>query len=290
MRPKLETLAVQVDGATIAGIRQRDPNQTDAPKLLCLHGWLDNANSFVPMMPYLPAYDLVAIDLPGHGYSDESASGYSFHELCFQITRLVNALGWDSCHVLGHSLGGCIAPMLCVANPSLIESLMLIEASGPLSEGAEKLPERMAKSMRERLDASRFQSRTFANRQEAVDARLKAARMAPMSAKLIIDRQLREVEAGFQWRFDPRWRVTSPQYQTEEQVRAVLSAVNCKTLAVVADDGFLTRRPESLQRLESIRDCETVTLPGNHHLHMDTPEPVAAAVNRFTGSTPDLGG
>ena len=290
MRPKLETLAVQVDGATIAGIRQRDPNQTDAPKLLCLHGWLDNANSFVPMMPYLPAYDLVAIDLPGHGYSDESASGYSFHELCFQITRFVNALGWDSCHVLGHSLGGCIAPMLCVANPSLIESLMLIEASGPLSEAAEKLPERMAKSMRERLDASRFQSRTFANRQEAVDARLKAARMAPMSAKLIIDRQLREVEAGFQWRFDPHWRVTSPQYQTEEQVCAVLSAVNCKTLAVVADDGFLTRRPESLQRLECIRDCQTVTLPGNHHLHMDTPEPVAAAVNRFTGAAPDLGG
>jgi hypothetical protein len=31
-------------------------------------------------------------------------------------------------------------------------------------------------------------------------------------------------------------------------------------------------------------------LPGHHHLHMDTPEPVAAAINRFLDAMPALGG
>lgn len=290
MRPTLESITLDVDGHTIAGIRQRDPKLREAPQLLCIHGWLDNANSFVPMMPYLPAFDLVAIDLPGHGYSDALPQGYALHELCYQLTRIVQALGWDQCHVMGHSLGGCIAPMLAVANPALVQSLILIEASGPLSEPAHKLPARMKKALQDRLDPSRYESRTYSSRQAAVEARLTAARMATASAKLIIDRQVRETDSGFKWRFDTRWRLASPQYQTEEQVHAVLSAVGCKTLAIVADDGFLAKRKKTEERLNCLPIKEIVTLPGNHHLHMDTPEPVALAVNRFSGTLPPMGG
>ncbi|TCZ81442.1 alpha/beta fold hydrolase, partial [Lysobacter sp. N42] len=37
--------------------------------VLALHGWLDNAASFLPMAAHLPGLDLVALDLPGHGAS-----------------------------------------------------------------------------------------------------------------------------------------------------------------------------------------------------------------------------
>src|SRR3546814_8626262 len=40
-----------------------------APRLLAVHGWLDNAASFIPMLEHLGDFDVVAIDLPGHGYS-----------------------------------------------------------------------------------------------------------------------------------------------------------------------------------------------------------------------------
>ncbi len=39
----------------------------DEPITLCLHGWLDNAASFLPLMPYLPDRRIIAIDWPGHG-------------------------------------------------------------------------------------------------------------------------------------------------------------------------------------------------------------------------------
>jgi len=289
MRPRLESIALTIDGLTISGIRQRDQSIDNPPRMLCLHGWLDNANSFVPMMPFLPAFDLVAIGLPGHGYSDALPQGYAMHELYYQVTRVMEALGWSDCHLLGHSLGGSIAPMLAVASPESVQSLIMIESSGPLSEPAEELPARMLKALRNRQRSERFDSRLFESKEDAVDARLKAARMANSSARLIIDRQLSRSDDGYRWRFDPRWRFASPQYLTESQVEAILGAISCRTLTVVADDGFLANRPETATRLACLKEHQSLRLPGHHHLHMDTPEPVAAAINQFLGAMPDLG-
>lgn len=290
MRPQLETIELNIDGNCVAGIRQRDPQASDLPRLLCVHGWLDNANSFLPMMPYLPAFDLVAIDLPGHGYSDALSAGYNLHELSYQLTRIIQALGWSHCHVMGHSLGGCIAPLLAVSNKAIVSTLTLIEASGPLSETADQLPARMARSLEDRLSPSRYQSRIFASKDDAVASRMKAAKMLGTSARLIIDRQLKQTEQGYRWRFDPRWRMASVQYQSEEQVRAVLSAVACPTLTVIADSGYLCDRPETEQRLNCLQQRTNAMLPGHHHIHMDTPEPVATALNRFLGTLPAMGG
>ena len=290
MRPQLESIILSVDGSNITGIRQRDPATPTAPRMLCLHGWLDNANSFAPMMPYLPAFDLVAIDLPGHGYSDALPQGYSLHEFSYQLTRVIEALGWSECHLVGHSLGGSIASMLAVANPEVVQSLTMIDSSGPLSEEADQLPERMRRALKDRLHPQRFESRHFSDKDEAVKARLKAAKMHPSSARLIIDRQLLATDTGFQWRFDPRWRHASSQYQTQEQVHALLGAVACKTLTIMADKGFLLNRADTSDRLACLQAHQSITLPGHHHLHMDTPEPVAAAINRFLEALPDLGG
>ena len=290
MQPQIKAVKLNVDGKTITGIRQHDPANTDAPKMLAVHGWLDNANSFVPLMPYLPAFDLVAIDLPGNGYSDWLSQGYSLHELSYQLLRIIDSLGWSECHVLGHSLGGCIAPIVTVANPQRVQTLTMIEASGPMSEPPEKLPARMAKAMQDRLDPARFESRLFNSKDEAIEARLRAAKMAPTSAKLIIDRQVTQDGTGYRWRFDPRWRMASPQYQTEEQVRATLAAITCPTLTILADDGYLAQRPEHESRLACLQDRQSATLPGHHHLHMDSPEPVAAAINGFLKTLPALGG
>ncbi len=290
MRPKLESIALDIDGITVAGIRARDENASDLPRMLCIHGWLDNANSFVPLIPYLPAFDLVAIDLPGHGYSDPLPGGYHFHELTYFLYRVIEALQWPSCHITGHSLGGGIAPLLAVAHPPCVQSLSLIEASGPLSEPAELLPKRMVKAFNDRQNPKLMRSRIFKHKQEAVDSRLRATTMHTASAKLIIDRQLNRLDEGYSWRFDPRWRYASPQYQTEEQVHAVLNAVSCPALTILADEGFLVNREATDARLACFESHETIMLPGHHHVHMDTPEPVAAAINRFLQTTPDLGG
>lgn len=289
--PKITAGSVTLhDGIEVAFLRQREAERSDALRVLCLHGWLDNANSYVPMMPYLPDMDLVAIDLVGHGHSAHQTGPYNTLDAAVQCLEVASTLGWDSFHVIGHSLGGSLALMMGVAAPQRILSCTSIESAGPLPGTAEEFPTRLQKAADDRAHPSRFASRTFATRDEAIDARLKAAKMQRLSAELIIRRQLQESDAGFTWRFDPALRNNSLAYLDEAHLEEGLAVIACPTHVVVASDGFIINREETAARLGRIKQLEITELPGFHHIHMDTPEPVAAAINRFLGTQPALGG
>lgn len=294
MSAAFEAFEYDLDGLTIRGIRRRPHDSAEHAKLLCLHGWLDNAASFVPLMPHIPNADIVAVDLPGHGYSDHVASGplasYALFDHVAVARRLIDALQWSQCHLIGHSLGGGVTAMLAAAAPAITQSLILIEAAGALSEEASALPQRLSRALDDRLTPGRYASRRFATKEDAVEARLAAARMERPSARLIIDRQLKAEGSEWRWRFDPALRHASPSYHTEAQVLAVMGAAACRSLSIIAADGFLANKPALKERFCALPDNTIVNLPGHHHVHMDTPEPVAAAINRFLGLTPALGG
>lgn len=46
---------------------------------LCLHGWLDNAASFLPLLKHLSQPYVVAIDWPGHGKSSHKSLDNQYH-------------------------------------------------------------------------------------------------------------------------------------------------------------------------------------------------------------------
>ena len=56
--------ALETPFGTVGALRA---GEGGAPRVLALHGWLDNAASFVTLSLHLRDIDLVAIDLPGHG-------------------------------------------------------------------------------------------------------------------------------------------------------------------------------------------------------------------------------
>lgn len=288
--PRPESVSLNIDGKTIAGIRHRVADTDAATKVLCLHGWLDNANSFLPMMSLLPEIDLLAIDFPGHGFSDHLDSAYTMTDSAYWATAAIKAIGWERCHIMGHSMGGIIAPLVAASVPDIIESLILIESSGAITNEADEFVERLQKSMNDRLAPHKYASKLYASKNEAVDARLRAAKMEAISARLIIDRQVSEFQDGWRWRFDPKLRVSTAHRLTDAHVKAVNESLSCPVLTIVAKDGYLTSRPETAERLGQIKNHKTVTLAGNHHLHMDTPEPVATAVNQFLGTRPAMGG
>jgi pimeloyl-ACP methyl ester carboxylesterase len=112
----------------IAALRMGNPT---GPKVLALHGWLDNAASFLPMAPYLADADLVAIDMLGHGASTHIPAGYdyAFVDWLHDILDVLDALGWQQAHLLGHSLGGALATVVAAGAPERVLSLALIDAA-----------------------------------------------------------------------------------------------------------------------------------------------------------------
>jgi len=280
---------VDLPGLSIAGLRFiTGDNPLKRKRVLAVHGWLDNANSFVPLAPLLDDIDLIAIDLPGHGLSGHlpSAATYHFIDTPDWVFQVADAVDWSTFHWLGHSLGGCLAPFAAVSKPSQLQSIILLEASGPLTEIPSKLPERLQKSSAEKQNHTKFESRLLPSIKDAVAARLRATHMTEPAAQLIVERQLKSVEGGFHWRFDPRHRMTSPNYLTEQQVHAVLGSVECPTLFVSAKDGYMSRRPDTQPRLSCVANAIHHQVNGHHHMHMDDPKPTAEVINEFYQDLP----
>ena len=108
-----DILLPAADGLKLAARRWQRPTADrgrDRPRVLALHGWLDNACSFDRLAPRLvdalDGADVVALDFPGHGRSDSRPGPLYFLDHVEAVVEALEALAWPSCHILGHSLVG----------------------------------------------------------------------------------------------------------------------------------------------------------------------------------------
>lgn len=273
----------------ITGLRSGNP---EGPKVLALHGWLDNAASFLPLAGqflagHSPGLDLVMLDLPGHGHSAHLGAGADYNLLVTvnAVLDVVDALGWESFAMLGHSMGAGIGSILAASLPQRVTRLVAIEALGALAEA----PERTTTRLREAVAAARVLAskklRVFPDLAAPVRARMQANQLSEPSARLLVERGVVAVDGGFTWSSDPRLTLPAMQRMTEAQVRELIAGIECPTRVIFADppQPYL---PEPLrsERAALLPRGELVVLPGSHHLHMDTPVEVAAAIGGFFGN------
>lgn len=286
--PALHESAIEIPLGRIAILQvPRQDGAAAIPRVLALHGWLDNAASFVPLAPHLHGIELVAPDLPGHGRSVHLPAGadYSFAGAVNDVLDIADALGWDKFSLLGHSMGAGIGSLVAAACPERIERFVAIEALGALAE----TPERTVLRMREAVAATRAlrkRLRVFADVDSAIRARMQANTLSEPVARLLVERGLAPVEDGEQpghvWSSDPRLTLPTMLRPTESQVRDLVAGIECPTRVIYADPAqpYL---PDALRRERAalLPRGEMVVLPGGHHLHMEDPRAVAAAIGDF---------
>ena len=265
----------------LAALRGGTPG---GPPLLCLHGWLDNAASFVPLAPRLAGFDLVALDLPGHGASAHRAPGYdyAFVDWIHDVLDAMDALGWAHADWLGHSMGGAIASMVAAAAPERVRRLALVEALGPLAGDPADAATRLVDAVAARRAFRERPTRRIPDLDAAVAARRSATRMTDAAARLIVARNLRPFDGGFAWRSDPRLTLPASLRLGEETIRAVLRAIRAPVLVIAADPPpayFTVATREA--RLACLGDARSVVIPGGHHLHMEQPDAVAGPLLAF---------
>ena len=145
----------------LAGKAWGTPSPTGL-RVLAVHGWMDNANSFDRLGPALASASgahVVAIDLLGHGNSDHAASPsgtYHASEHIAATAAALDALGWldgespaDGPVLLGHSMGGGICTLLAAARRPRARARAL-RGLGPLAARRPRAGE-----LRKALDALR---------------------------------------------------------------------------------------------------------------------------------------
>jgi 3-oxoadipate enol-lactonase len=74
----------------------------------------------------------IAVDLIGHGQSSDVDHDYSFFDLARYMDRFLVALGIESAHVVGLSMGGMTAMPMALEYPARVRSLVLLDTdAGP---------------------------------------------------------------------------------------------------------------------------------------------------------------
>lgn len=255
----------------------------DGHPVLALHGWLDNAASFAPLAPLLPQFRLAALDLPGHGLSDRRPAGTHYHFIDFipDVIAAADALNWCRFSLLGHSLGAAIASFVAAVIPNRIRGLALIEGLGPLSGKPADGPAALSRSMEQMTKLNEKRLPRYANLDEAIQARCAAGNVSWQIAAILASRGTKAVEGGISWRSDPRLTFKSPVYLMEEQVLAYLSRIKIPTLLLRGESGYLQKRAFMSERFDRVADLYIKDLPGDHYLHMETPELTAQTLRDY---------
>lgn len=107
---KIEEISIQVPWGQIRGQIFGNPSLATAPPILCLHGYLDNSNSFKPLAYHLTRsneYYMIALDFPGHGLSSKIPDGIPYTPKLFvsSVRRAVRYFKLKKFYFMGHSYG-----------------------------------------------------------------------------------------------------------------------------------------------------------------------------------------
>jgi len=274
-----QELRLPVGWGELAALAWRRPGR---PRVLCLHGWMDNAASFMPLAECLADCDLVALEYAGHGHSDHRPPGahYHFHDYVFDLDAALDALGWERAVLIGHSLGSGVAATLACAAPERVSHLAMLDGMGVMTEPEDRVPERLRRSLRSVRDPRRHR-RVFECVEDAARLRQASMPMADRSAHLLAERALVACEGGWRWRTDARAMWESPFWMTEGQCHALLSAITCPVLVLRTPvlGQYLGDRLDT--RIARLRDGREVQVAGGHHAHMDDADAAATELRPF---------
>ncbi|MCX8005701.1 MAG: alpha/beta hydrolase [Burkholderiaceae bacterium] len=110
----------------------------DAPPLLLVHGLGENGfTDWLPVLPQLArSHRVLALDLPGFGYSDRPPGKYSPRNYARVLAHLLARHARAPALVVGHSMGAAVALRLAADHPQHVRKLVLINAAGILQRTA----------------------------------------------------------------------------------------------------------------------------------------------------------
>jgi pimeloyl-ACP methyl ester carboxylesterase len=117
------------------GFRCLSAGREEAPLVLLLHGWPEGAESWTPQLEALAAAGLraVAPDLRGFGGTDcpEGEEAYRLPHLLADVEGLIDALGVERCHLVGHDWGALVGWSFTSRRPQRLQTWSALSVGHP---------------------------------------------------------------------------------------------------------------------------------------------------------------
>lgn len=259
-------------------------NTINSQRFIALHGWLDNAASMEPLANHLGELQIVAPDLAGHGRSDfrSADSNYDLVMDVVDIHAIADHFEWNQFGLIGHSRGAMIAALYAATFPEQVSHLILVDGGAPPEFDSSERPGKLARAIREQAIHLNRSGSFFSTREAALNARSNG--IVPVDheiAELLATRSLVEDGEGYRWRADQRLKAGSISPLDKETIRGFFKAIRCPVLQVVGQQGLLHEYQDYAGPVELLEDFESVSLPGDHHLHIGQVDQVSSAIHSW---------
>jgi pimeloyl-ACP methyl ester carboxylesterase len=122
---------IVVDGTPINTIVLEPAQPKGAKPLVFVHGLSGSWPNWLEQLPvFARDHQVIALDLPGFGYSPMPAEKLSIAGYARLVDGLLDRLGIDAAAVVGNSMGGFVGAELAIAFPQRVERLVLVSAAG----------------------------------------------------------------------------------------------------------------------------------------------------------------
>ncbi len=126
----LRAAALEARYEAVGGHRLRYVRAGSGPAVVLVHGMFSSLYTWKDVIPALAAgHDVVALDLPGFGRSDQPAD-LSFEDLPRAVLGLMDALGIARAALVGNSMGGATVAVVAAERKERVAALVLVDAAG----------------------------------------------------------------------------------------------------------------------------------------------------------------
>ena len=252
-----------------------------ATPILAIHGWLDNSAAFEPLADILHQ-PIIAIDLPGHGFSSHLPAGnwYHFVDYCVRLHEIIQNLGLEKFHLLGHSMGAGVAALYAATFPEQINKLILVDGAGPMINEAEDAPEILRQSIISRNKTPRRPR--LMDLPTAIKLRLSGSILSPQAAEILVKGQILPEDGQYRWSYDEKVNYISPLRMSPPQLSAFFKKITCPALLIKASKGLISKSNYA-ELVDDIPGLISKTVAGSHHIHMDQADETAALIREFLG-------
>ncbi|WP_250008633.1 alpha/beta fold hydrolase [Actinoplanes sp. M2I2] len=122
----------QPERRDIAGLACADWNSgASGPAVLALHGLTNTSEVWRALAEALPGTRVVAPDLPGRGGSLTTGAAPGLAGHATEVVRVADACGLDDVVLVGHSMGGYLAPLVAAGLGDRVRKLVLLDGGVP---------------------------------------------------------------------------------------------------------------------------------------------------------------